>query len=196
MASLPTLVKCSLPAGGLRAGGRSKFSPVVLIRWRKVATRPLLAGILGAIGLGIRYIPCGLYYACNWAAQLTCTELETSAYAQCAKTRRKAIPNALQHRTTATTNARRLGRRRASAAKPGMTATINAALGRPAAGFVMHGCGFQTSSAWPGRGSQISSASRGPGSPTLSASRGLGLSTRSASRGPGLSPQSAGRLSG
>ena len=50
---------------------------------RGTATR----GVLGTIGLGIRYVACGFYYVCNWAAQLTCTQTETTAYATCTETR-------------------------------------------------------------------------------------------------------------
>ena len=75
-----------ITGGRAAAGGRSKFSPVASHPMAESRHATASRGILGAIGLGIRYIPCGLYYACNWAAQLTCTESETSAYAQCAKT--------------------------------------------------------------------------------------------------------------
>ncbi len=64
-------------------------------RVRKIRSEPMAAprkatasrGILGTIGLGFRYIGCGFYYVCNWAAQLTCAETETTAYKQCTQTR-------------------------------------------------------------------------------------------------------------
>jgi len=81
----------SLPCKVLIKGGRSRNrkdrqppAPKPMAEPRKgTATR----GFWGTIGLGIRYIFCGIYYACNWAAQLTCAQTETVGYATCTKTR-------------------------------------------------------------------------------------------------------------
>ena len=69
------------------ARGRGKF--------RRVPSKPMAEpqaanatrGFFGTIGLGFRYAACGFYYACNWAAQLTCAEYETTSYASCAQSR-------------------------------------------------------------------------------------------------------------
>jgi hypothetical protein len=61
---------------------------------RGTATR----GILATIGLGIRYVGCGFYYVCNWAAQLTCTQTATTAYATCTQTRDEGYSQCTQTR--------------------------------------------------------------------------------------------------
>ncbi|HKI90918.1 MAG TPA: hypothetical protein VJ986_01340, partial [Gaiellaceae bacterium] len=74
--------------GGVEpARGRKSF--------RTVGSRPMAVprqstakrGLIATIGLGLRYVACGFYFASNWAAQLTCAETEKKAYAQCTQTR-------------------------------------------------------------------------------------------------------------
>jgi hypothetical protein len=71
------------PAAKERAKPRRVRSKPMAEPRRATATR----GILGTLGLGIHYIGCGFYFLCNWAAQLTCAQTETTSYAQCKRTR-------------------------------------------------------------------------------------------------------------
>jgi hypothetical protein len=75
----------TVTGGRAAARGRSKFQRVASEPMAKSHGATASRGVLGTIGLGIRFIPCGIYYACNWAAQLTCAESETKAYAECTK---------------------------------------------------------------------------------------------------------------
>ena len=80
------------------ARGRGKF--------RRVPSKPMAEpkaanatrGFFGTIGLGFRYVACGFYYACNWAAQLTCAQYETTSYATCAQQRDDGYNKCTQQR--------------------------------------------------------------------------------------------------
>jgi len=87
-----TVVKGRTPRGHL---DRQPPSPEPMAKAR---TATAVRGPLEAIGLGIRYVACGIYYACNWAAQLTCTETETTGYSQCTQTRDESYNQCTQTR--------------------------------------------------------------------------------------------------
>jgi Kelch motif len=79
--------KTTVDGGRPAARGRSKFRLVASSPMAEPKSANATRGIWGTIGLGLRFVVCGFYYACNWAAQLTCAETETKGYAECTKTR-------------------------------------------------------------------------------------------------------------
>jgi hypothetical protein len=69
------------------ARGRGKFRHIRSQPMAEPKPANATRGFFGTIGLGLRYVGCGFLYACNWAAQLTCAEYETTSYATCTKSR-------------------------------------------------------------------------------------------------------------
>jgi hypothetical protein len=84
--------------GGLTSKGRGNRKPPVPDPMPVPRLGTAARGVGRAIGLGVRYISCGFYYACNWAAQLTCTKTETEAYQQCTQTREDGYNQCTQTR--------------------------------------------------------------------------------------------------
>jgi hypothetical protein len=81
------------PARGRRSPRHIKSHPMTTPS-RATATR----GVFGTIGLGLRYVGCGIYFACNWAAQLTCSKTQTDSYTACAKTKDEGYSKCTQHK--------------------------------------------------------------------------------------------------